>query len=359
MNPHAPVMIMAGGTGGHIFPGIAVARELALRGVPVIWLGSVGGLEERLVPQAGFALTTLRVTGLRGKGWRALLGAPLRIVRAVLQALSILRRERPSAVLSMGGFAAGPGGIAAWLARRPLIVHEQNRVPGYTNRVLSLFAKKILSGFSDAFAPARHAQWVGNPVRSEIVALARPAERFADRRGTPRLLVLGGSQGAHALNVRVPQALQQMPIEQRPEVRHQCGARHADRARDAYEMVKVSATVETFIEDMAAAYAWADLVVCRSGALTVAELSAAGIGAVLIPFPHAVDDHQTRNGQTLVEVGAAVLLAESEASAEKIASVLTELLGDRTRLLNMAQAARALAQPDSASRIASCCLEVA
>jgi UDP-N-acetylglucosamine--N-acetylmuramyl-(pentapeptide) pyrophosphoryl-undecaprenol N-acetylglucosamine transferase len=353
---NAPVLIMAGGTGGHIFPGIAVAQELSARGVPVLWLGSVGGLETRLVPQAGLTIETLSIGGVRGKGVLALLGAPLRILRAVLGAWRLLRRVRPRSALALGGFASGPGGIAAWLARVPLVVHEQNSIPGVTNRILSHFAKMLLCGFSGTFA---HGEWVGNPVRREILALAPPLERLAARSGALRLLVLGGSQGAQALNARVPQALAKLARAQRPDVRHQCGAKFADAARAAYAQGDVAALVEPFIDDMAAAYAWADVIVCRAGALTLAELAAAGVGAVLVPFPFAVDDHQTANARAWVDAGAALLLPESAASAEHLAALLGELLADRARLLMMARAASALAKPQAAARIADACLEAA
>jgi UDP-N-acetylglucosamine--N-acetylmuramyl-(pentapeptide) pyrophosphoryl-undecaprenol N-acetylglucosamine transferase len=351
---NAPVLIMAGGTGGHIFPGLAVAAELRARGVPVLWLGSTGGLETRLVPQAGLQIETLAIGGVRGKGVLTLLMAPLRIARAVLAAWRIVRRVRPRSALALGGFACGPGGIAARLARVPLVVHEQNSIPGATNRTLSHLAQKSLCGFAGALP---RSEWVGNPVRGEIASLVPPAQRWANRVGAVRLLVLGGSQGARALNERVPQALAQ--LSERPEVRHQCGAKFADAARDAYAKSGVEARVEPFIDDMAAAYAWADLVVCRAGALTLAELAAAGAGSVLVPFPFAVDDHQTANARAWVDAGAALLLPESEASAERLAALLGELLGDRARLLAMAQAARTLAKPDAAARIADVCMEVA
>ena len=350
-----PVLIMAGGTGGHIFPGIAVAQELRSRDVPVLWLGSAGGLETQRVPQAGLPIETLAISGVRGKGVLALLAAPLRILRALIAAWRLLGRTRPRSALALGGFAAGPGGIAAWMRGVPLLVHEQNAVPGATNRILSRFAKKRLCGFADALP---HAEWIGNPVRREIAALPPPGERFAARAGAVHLLVLGGSQGARVLNARVPAALALIPPDRRPVVRHQCGVKLADGARMAYTNSRVDASVEPFIDDMAGAYAWADFVVCRAGALTLAELAAAGVGAVLVPFPFAVDDHQTANAQAMVGAGAALLLSEDEASAEHIATLLTELCGDRARLLAMAQAARTLAKPDAAARIADACLEV-
>lgn len=351
----APVLIMAGGTGGHIFPGLAVAAELARRGVPVTWLGSEGRLETELVPRAGIPLDTLRIGAIRGKGFFRLLRVPIELAAAVLAARRVLRRCRPRSVLSMGGFAAGPGGLAAWLARVPLVVHEQNRVPGVTNRALAKFATRVLVGFADAFA--KNSSWVGNPVRETIDTLPSPEPRFAARVGIPRLLVLGGSQGAQVLNARVPEAIAR--LSQQLEIRHQCGARHAESTRTAYAAAGIAASVEPFIDDMAVAYAWADLVLCRSGALTVAELSAAGVGAVLVPFAAAVDDHQTKNAEALVVVGAAVLVPEREASVERLAAVLDELLTDRPRLARMATSARTLAKPHAATRIADVCLEVA
>lgn len=353
---NAPVLIMAGGTGGHIFPGLAVAAELSAQAIPVVWLGAHGGLETRLVPRQGIALETIAIRGVRGKGIVALLAMPLRLGVAVFSARRLLRRLRPRAVLSMGGYVAAPGGLAAWLARIPLVVHEQNRIPGSTNRLLARFARRVLAGFADAFPDA---EWVGNPVRREIATLAPPEARFATRAGAVRLLVLGGSQGAHALNLHVPAALAQLPRTDRPEVRHQCGARHADAAIAAYDRADVAATVEPFIEDMAAAYAWSDLVICRAGALTLAELAAAGLGAILVPYPHAIDDHQRANAEVLVAAGAATILVEDQLDAAHLAAILEPLLADPASRLRMARAARALARPDAAAHIAGVCLEVA
>jgi UDP-N-acetylglucosamine--N-acetylmuramyl-(pentapeptide) pyrophosphoryl-undecaprenol N-acetylglucosamine transferase len=267
-----------------------------------------------------------------------------------------LRRVNPRSVLSMGGYVAGPGGVAAWLLRRPLLVHEQNRVAGFTNRKLAALSKRVLAGFADALPQA---EWVGNPVRDAIAALPPPAQRMAGREGRPRLLVLGGSLGARALNLALPQALALLTAEQRPEVLHQCGNRGLDEARAAYAKAGVEAQVVPFIDDMAASYGWADLAVCRAGALTLAELAAAGLGAVLVPFPYAVDDHQTRNGEVLVAAGAAELMQENELDVHILAQRLESLLGDRSRLLAMAEAARTLAKPDAAQVIARACLEVA
>ncbi len=356
MSACAPVLIMAGGTGGHIFPGLAVADSLRAQGVPVVWLGAVGGMETRVVPAQQIALHTVAVSGLRGTGVKARLLAPLMLLRALVASLRIVHRLRPRSVLSMGGYVAGPGGLAAWLLRRPLLVHEQNRVAGFTNRRLAIIARRVLAGFADALP---HAEWVGNPVRAAIAALPPPRRRFADRPGKPRLLVLGGSLGARALNLVLPQALALLPPAERPQVLHQCGGRGVDEARAAYAQAGVDAEVVPFIDDMASRYGWAALAVCRAGALTVAELTAAGLGALLVPFPHAVDDHQTRNAEALLAVGAAELMQERNLDAQTLARRLQSLLHDRGRLLAMAEAARTLARPDAAQVIARACMEVA
>ena len=350
----APVMILAGGTGGHIFPGLAVASVLQARGVPVVWLGADGGMETRLVPARGIAIDTILVRGLRGKGVSTLLGAPLRVLGAIRAASSVLRTRRPRAVVSFGGYAAGPGGIAARLQRTPLIVHEQNRAPGMTNRVLARFAQRVLTGFPQTFGRMREAV-VGTPVRPEIASLPPPDERLPLRNGALRLLVLGGSQGARALNSAVPQAL--AGLGGTVEVRHQCGEKLRDEASLAYADARIVASVEPFIADMAAAYAWADLVICRAGALTLAELCAAGIGSLLVPFPQAVDDHQTRNAEFLVERGAALLLPQGDALAVDLRNALAELAPSPARRLAMAEAARKLAMPDAAERVADIVLQ--
>jgi UDP-N-acetylglucosamine--N-acetylmuramyl-(pentapeptide) pyrophosphoryl-undecaprenol N-acetylglucosamine transferase len=352
-----PVTILAGGTGGHIFPGLAVARELLERGVPVTWLGADGAMETRLVPQHGIEIDTIAVRGLRGKGVATLLGAPFKVAGAVRTAARVLRQRNPRAVISFGGYAAGPGGLAARLAGIPLVVHEQNRAAGLTNRVLARLAGAVLTGFPDTFAGE---QTVGNPVRVEIAALQAPERRFAGREGPLRILVLGGSQGARALNSAVPLAL--AGLRGRVdccEVHHQCGERQLEEARAAYAQAGVAATVEPFIADMAAAYGWADIVVCRAGALTLAELCAAGVGSVLVPFPQAVDDHQTRNAEFLVDRGAAHLLPQGSDAAElaQRLSATLEILAERPDLLRLAQAARALARPDAAARVADIVLQ--
>ena len=350
----APVMILAGGTGGHIFPALAVAKVLRARGVPVTWLGADGAMETRLVPQHDIPLDTIAISGVRGKGALAMLGVPLRVFKAVRSAAAVLRQRAPRAVVSFGGFAAAPGGMAARLQRRPLLVHEQNRAPGFTNRVLAKFARRILTGFPGSF-PARE-EAVGNPVRSEIAMLPLPAQRYAVPARRLKLLVLGGSQGARVLNHALPQALAALQ-ELQIEVRHQCGEKMRDEAVRAYAEAGVAASVESFIADMAQAYSWADLVVCRAGASTLAELCAVGIGSVLVPFAAAVDDHQTKNAMYLVEHGAALLLRQDDQLATRLQQVLGELAVDPARRLAMAEAARALAKPDAAERIADIILE--
>lgn len=350
-------MIMAGGTGGHVFPALAVAEALGERGVPVVWLGTERGLEARVVPAAGLPLETLPVRGLRGRGVLDALSAPLMLLRALWAALRIVARHRPRAVLGMGGYVSGPGAIAAWLRGVPLLIHEQNTVVGMTNRWLARLAGTALKGFDVPFPGAPGARFTGNPIRRAIGAVPPPAERFAGRQGPARLLVIGGSLGARALNERVPEALAELPVA--AVVRHQAGERTVATARAAYERAGVEARIETFIDDMAEAYAWADLVVCRAGALTVAELAAAGVPALFIPFPYAVDDHQARNAGYLVDAGAAELLREADADTRTLGDALARLLSDREGLAAMAERARALGRPDAVDVVADACLEVA
>lgn len=351
-----PVLIMAGGTGGHIFPGLAVADVLRARQVDVVWMGSSHGMEGRLVPEAGFPFVQIRVRGLRGKSLGTRLLAPLQLLRAVIQALAVLRQVRPRSVLSLGGFAAGPGGLAAWLLRRPLVVHEQNAVPGLTNRLLRRLARRLLCGFPGALGP--QSAHVGNPVRDAISTLPEPRQRMADRHEAFRLLILGGSQGAAAVNSVLPETVSLLTRSCPVQVLHQAGERHAQSVREAYARLDIDAEVAPFIADMAQAYGWADLVICRAGALTIAELAAAGLGAVYVPFPYAVDDHQTLNARFMVSAGAGELLPEPALSADTLASTLRRLL-NRADLLHMAEAARALARPQAASEVANVLLEVA
>lgn len=348
----ARVMIMAGGTGGHIFPGLAVAHELTARQVPVIWLGSSHGMECRVVPGAGVPMETIDVRSLRGRGWASSLTAPFRLLRAIWQAWRVMRKYRPSAVLSMGGFVSGPGGIVAWLTRRRLVVHEQNSIPGMTNRILARLADAVFTGFPGTLAPK--GQFVGNPVRAEFWESAeQPSALERDKRRS-RLLVLGGSQGAAALNETVPEALAQMT--EPPQVIHQAGRRHAEQVELAYRRCELNAEVKPFIDDMASAYRWADLVVCRAGALTLAELAAVGLGSVLVPFPYAVDDHQTHNARALEAVGAAVLLPQDQLTGAGLAALLDDLLNNPQQLASMADQARELSRPDAAREVAGACL---
>lgn len=352
-----PVLIMAGGTGGHVFPALAVADALRERGVPVVWLGTHQGLEARVVPAAGIPMEWISVVGLRGKGLGRVLRAPFIIARACWQALKVMRRLRPRAVLGMGGFVSGPGGLMAKLSGRPLCIHEQNAIAGMTNRWLVRIADAAMEAFPGSLGHGGSVQLTGNPVRNAIAALPAPEVRFAQRSGPLRLLVLGGSLGARSLNETVPAALASMEPEQRPEVHHQCGDRHLDTARAAYARVGLDARVDPFVDDMAQAYAWADVVLCRAGALTVAELAAAGVGAVLVPYPYAVDDHQTANARFLEQAGAAVLIADRELNPQSLAELMSTW--NRDRLLQMARNARAKALPRAAEQVAEGCLAVA
>jgi UDP-N-acetylglucosamine--N-acetylmuramyl-(pentapeptide) pyrophosphoryl-undecaprenol N-acetylglucosamine transferase len=351
-----PVLVMAGGTGGHVFPGLAVARALEESGVPVAWLGTRRGLEARLVPAAGIRISFISVGGLRGKGWMTRLLAPLRVTWALIQSLGVMLKLRPRTVLGMGGFVTGPAGVAAWLTRRPLVIHEQNAVAGLTNRLLSRIAGQVLEAFPGSFPPSRKVATVGNPVRPEIAALPEPEIRFAGRTGRPRLLVFGGSQGAMRLNDVVPAALAMLPQDLRPEIVHQTGERTLETARDAYRAAGIVAQIRPFIDDMAGAYGWADMAICRSGALTVTELAAAGLGAILVPFPAAVDDHQTRNAEFLVSAGAARILQERDLTPASLAETLRPILADPDMRRRMAVAARSTARPEALTRIVDVCL---
>ena len=351
------VMIMAGGTGGHVFPALAIAGQLRASR-DIVWLGTQRGIEARLVPSAGYPVEWIEVEGLRGKGAAGWLASPLAIVRAVRQASRALARRRPGVVLGCGGFASGPGGIAAWLAGTPLVIHEQNAIAGLTNRWLARFASRIAEGFPGSFPASRKALYVGNPVRPEIAELPPPRQRFESRNGPMRLFVFGGSQGASALNRLVPAAIALLPEGRRPWVLHQTGTKDRDETEAAYRAAGIQAEVRPFIDDMATAYANADLVVARAGASTVAELAAVGVGSILVPFPAAVDDHQTKNAEWLGRVSAAQVVSETGLTAPEFANRLATLIGNgRSRLLAMAEAARALAVTDAARRVADLCLQ--
>ncbi len=356
MSTAGPILILAGGTGGHVFPALAVAERLRADGVAVVWMGTRRGMESRVVPKAGIEMLWIRIAGLRGKGPLARLTAPLMLAWALVQALAALARVRPCAVLGMGGYTAGPGGVAAWLLRRPLLIHEQNAIPGLTNRLLARLATRVLESFAGSFPARYRAEHTGNPVRATIVAVAAPEDRFAGRSGPPRLLVLGGSLGAQAFNETVPAVLERLPLQRRPRVWHQAGQRTLAVARAAYGRARLAEVrVDAFIEDMAQAYAWADLVLCRAGAMTVSELAVAGVASILVPYPHAVDDHQTHNARYLVERRAALLIPPAQFGVERLAGCLEELLWDRARLLEMARAARGAGRPEAAEAVAEHC----
>jgi UDP-N-acetylglucosamine--N-acetylmuramyl-(pentapeptide) pyrophosphoryl-undecaprenol N-acetylglucosamine transferase len=354
------VLIMAGGTGGHVFPALAAARVLRERGFEPVWLGTRRGLEAKLVPPSQIEIEWISMSGLRGKGAATLLLAPFKVAIAIWQSLQVMRRRKPVVVLGAGGFVAGPGGVAAWLTRRPLVIHEQNAVAGMTNRMLSHLARRVLEAFPKSFPSGTRAEQVGNPVRREIASLAPPEQRFDARQGPLRMLVIGGSQGAAKLNANVPAALATIDEASRPIVIHQAGERHIDVARQTYEKHGVKADVRAFINDMAEAYSWADVVVCRSGALTVSELAAAGLPAIFVPFAAAVDDHQTLNAKFLVDAQAGISIAERDLTAERLSQELKKLLsGGREQLKAMAIRARSVAITDADVRLADACVAAA
>lgn len=353
-----PVLIVAGGTGGHVFPGLAVACYLKDRGIPLLWLGTRRGLEARLVPQAGLQLLTISVQGIRGKGFSSYLRAPWQLLRALAQAFQVLVRNRPAVVLGLGGFVTGPGGVAAWVMRIPLLIHEQNAIPGMTNKLLARIATRVLEAFPQTFPSKLKAICTGNPVRAALCELPAPRLRLlTDPKQRIRVLVLGGSQGAHALNRVVPQALALLEGD-KLAIRHQSGVADQEITENSYTGYRLDAEVRSFFEDMQEAYAWADLVICRAGALTLSELTATGIGAVLIPFPHAVDDHQSANARHLVAAGAAIVVPERDLNAAGLAQLLRDLFAHRMRLITMAERARSLARPDATRAVAEQCMEL-
>jgi UDP-N-acetylglucosamine--N-acetylmuramyl-(pentapeptide) pyrophosphoryl-undecaprenol N-acetylglucosamine transferase len=348
---------MAGGTGGHIFPALSVADYVRAQGWTVVWLGSRAGMEAKLVPPKGYEIAWIRFSGLRGKGIVRMAMLPLNLLIAFWQSARAIFAHRPHVVLGMGGYVAFPGGMMASFFNRPLVLHEQNSIPGLTNRVLSRVADKLLVGFPDAFGSRAKAEWTGNPVRSDITAIPAPEERYRGREGPLRLLVLGGSLGAAALNETVPKAIALIAPDSRPVVTHQAGAAHVEALRENYRRAGVDADAVAFIEDMATRYAHADLLICRAGASTIAELAAAGVAAVLVPFPHAVDDHQTHNARFLSERGGAILIPQAELTPERLADVLAQF--DREKLLNMARASRAAGKPDATRVVAEACMRLA
>lgn len=347
-------MIMAGGTGGHIYPGLAVADVLRAAGWKVIWLGAPGSMEAELVPKHGYEMALVRFGGLRGKGLLRKLMLPLNLLIALGQSAVAMFRHRPDVVLGMGGYITFPGGVMGWLLRRPLVIHEQNSIAGLSNRVLAKLATRVMSGFPDVLPKA---EWCGNPVRDSIAALPQPAQRYQARSGVLNVLVVGGSLGAQALNEVLPQALFCLPQGQDPKVIHQTGKKNFAEVQALYKDAGLSAEIKPFLDDMARYYAWADVVICRAGALTVAELAAAGVASILVPFPYAVDDHQTANAKFLSGRGAAILLPQTELAPRRLAAVLEGITRDKA--LQMAIKARSLAQPDAAKRVAEICKELA
>ncbi|WP_122587329.1 undecaprenyldiphospho-muramoylpentapeptide beta-N-acetylglucosaminyltransferase [Pseudomonas viridiflava] len=351
----ANVLIMAGGTGGHVFPALACAREFQSRGYKVHWLGTPRGIENELVPQAGLTLHLINVTGLRGKGRLSLLKAPLMLLKALMQARKVVRELKPVCVVGFGGYVTGPGGLAAKLAGVPLIIHEQNAVAGTANRSLASFASRVCEAFPDTFAASKKRRTTGNPVRVELF-LETPRQALAGRKA--RLLVLGGSLGAEPLNKLLPEALAQLPVDIRPEVFHQAGKNHDEITAERYRNVGVEAQVAPFIQNMAQAYSWADLVVCRAGALTISELAAAGLPSLLIPLPHAIDDHQSRNADYLAREGAAFVMPQATTGVAEMAARLKEVLMQPEQLNSMARTARRLAKPNATNTVVDVCVEV-
>jgi UDP-N-acetylglucosamine--N-acetylmuramyl-(pentapeptide) pyrophosphoryl-undecaprenol N-acetylglucosamine transferase len=351
------IMIMAGGTGGHIFPALSVAEYLGGHGWRIVWLGVRSGMEAKVVAPKGYAMAWISMSGVRGKGLLRFAFLPTQLLISFWQSARAIFEHRPDVVLGMGGYVSFPGGMMAALFNKPLAIHEQNSVAGLANRVLAGVADRVLCGFPSAFGRSKKAVFTGNPVRNEIAALAPPQTRYTARTGRLRLTVIGGSLGAQALNSVVPQALALLPEDERPQVTHQAGVQHAAEVEANYRSAAVSATVLPFISDMAAQYADSDLLICRAGASTIAELAAAGVASVLVPFPHAVDDHQTANARFLSEPGAAVLLPQTEFAPQRLAALLGGFT--REKLLRMAERARELAKPDATRDVAAVCMELA
>lgn len=351
------VLIMAGGTGGHVFPGLALANYMKQQGVEVHWLGTPSGIENKVVVEANYPLHTISITGLRGKGAKTLLTAPYFISKAIKQSLTIIKTIQPDAVVGLGGFVTGPGGIAAWLAGKPLFIHEQNAKAGFTNKILARFAKKVLEGFPNVFPANNKTVTVGNPVRAEMLDLLTPETRFANRKQRLRLFVVGGSLGAKVFNDLLPQALALIPTEQRPEVWHQTGEKHFADAKKNYESMGVDAKLQPFVKEMPQAYEWADIVVCRAGALTVSELCTVGIGAIFVPFPFAVDDHQTANAQYMVSKDAAICIQQKDLTPTLLAEQIKTFAQAPGKRLAMANAAYRLRKTEVSKQIFDIILE--
>lgn len=349
------IMIMAGGTGGHVYPAMAVADHLKEHGWNVVWLCTEGGMENRLIASKDYSKAMITMRGVRGKGILGWLLLPLKLATAFKQSFTAIRKYQPDVVLGMGGFAAFPGGVMAKLLGKPLVIHEQNSIAGLSNKVLSLIADKTLAAFPSAFGDK--AELVGNPVRQDITQLPFPAERYATHQGKLKLLVVGGSLGATALNEVLPKAIATLAESDRPEVIHQAGEKHIAALQANYKAAGVSAESKAFIHNMAELYAWADVVVCRSGALTVAELACVGVASILVPFPHAVDDHQTYNAKYLSDAGAAQLIQQTAFNTQKASEILSNLT--REMCQKMAVNAKKLAKPEATATVARICMELA
>jgi len=356
MSKKIDVLIMAGGTGGHVFPGLAVADALRNKGLQVAWLGTKKGMEAWIVPKHNIELHFINIAGIRGKGWLNALLAPYKMLVAFCSAIQLLIKLRPALVIGMGGFVAGPGGIAAWVLRIPLVIQEQNAYIGTTNKILSYFASRIYTGFPNLFLhlpikKQKNVLFTGNTVRQSFLNHVPPETRFQAIPARKRLLIVGGSRGAKILNSLVPEALSLLPKEIQFEVCHQTGAGGEDITKNLYKKYNIQANVQPFIDDMPQAYLNAEIVICRAGALTLAELMCIGVGSILIPFPFAIDDHQTINAQYLCKAGAAILAPQAMLTAKKLSQVLSEILPDNNRLLQMAEQAYALASRDALTRI--------
>jgi UDP-N-acetylglucosamine--N-acetylmuramyl-(pentapeptide) pyrophosphoryl-undecaprenol N-acetylglucosamine transferase len=348
-------MVMAGGTGGHVYPAMAVADYLENIGWNIVWLCTEGGMENRLIENKGYKKAMITMRGVRGNGLMGWVLLPVKLIKAFAQSAAAIRQHRPNVVLGMGGFAAFPGGLMAKFFGKPLVIHEQNSVAGLTNKVLAKVANRVLAAFPAAFGSC--ASLVGNPVRADIVSVPSPEIRFAGRAGALRLLVVGGSLGAQALNEFIPQAIATLPEDKRPQIIHQAGNKHIDALNENYKKAGVTADTRAFIDDMAKIYGWADFVICRSGALTVAEVSVVGLGSLMVPFPHAVDDHQTTNALYLVERGAAFLVQQKSLSVETLAGIISGL--GRDECLSMAIKAKKLGKPNATADVSKICMEVA
>ena len=344
---------MAGGTGGHVIPAISIAEVFKNRKISVVWLGTQQGIESELVPANGFDINYIDIEGLRGTRILKWLKAPYTLTKAIFQAMIVIHRESPDMILGLGGFASGPGGVAAKIMRLPLIIHEQNSIPGTTNKILAKVATRVLTAFPDTLP---HGEWIGNPVRKEISSLQPTLLSRIDRDRPPRILILGGSLGATSINKKIPQALSAVEKKYRPEIRHQSGQANLQETQQIYKDLDLKARVESFISDMAEAYGWADLVICRAGALTISELAAAGVGALLIPYPYAADDHQFHNGKWLVSLGAAYMVKEQDLTDKLLVSILNEWLGNPVKLDSMAMNAKKSARLGVAELVADICM---